>query len=103
MNEALGTALIFVLIFIVVPWGLIFALRLVGRRHGDGSPYAPSQGAPPTDRPLRCRLNLFHRWRTLRTRSGAATNAARIVGGPVTSRWPLGRCRVAVVVCRRSS
>ncbi len=27
MNEALGTALIFVLIFIVVPWGLIFARR----------------------------------------------------------------------------
>jgi hypothetical protein len=70
MNEALGTALIFILIFIVVPWGLIFALRLVGARHGDGSLYAPSPEEPPADRPLRCRLNLFHRWRTLRTPTG---------------------------------
>ena len=67
MSEALGTALVFVVVFIVVPWGLILTLRLVGRRRGYGDLHAPPQGEPPADRPLRCRLNLFHRWRTMRT------------------------------------
>jgi hypothetical protein len=31
MSEALGTTLIFIFVFIVVPWGLILTLRLVGR------------------------------------------------------------------------
>ena len=69
MNETLGTTLVFILVFIVVPWGLILALRLVGRRR-SGDLHAPPQGEPPADRPLRCRLSLFHRWRSMRTPTG---------------------------------
>lgn len=50
MSEALGTTLVFVLVFIVVPWGLILTLRLVGRRRGYGD---------------------LHRWRTMRTPTDA--------------------------------
>jgi hypothetical protein len=50
--------------------GLIVALRLVGRRRGYDNLYAPPQGEPPADQPLRCRLNLVHRWRTMRTPAG---------------------------------
>jgi hypothetical protein len=60
MSEALGLV-IFVVVFIVVPWGLILGLRLAGRRRGYDNLYAPPLDAPPADRPLRCRLNLFHR------------------------------------------
>jgi hypothetical protein len=70
MNEALGTTLVFIFVFIVVPWGSILALRLIGRRRGAESLYAPPSEEPPADRPLRCRLNLFHRWRTMRTPTG---------------------------------
>jgi hypothetical protein len=69
MSEALG-ALIFIVVFIVIPWGLIPTLRLVGRRRGYDNLYAPPQVEPPADRPLHCRLNLFHRWRTMRTPTG---------------------------------
>jgi hypothetical protein len=71
MDAALGMA-IFILVFIVVPWGLIFALRLVSRRRGYDNLHAPSQEGPLAlaDRPLRCRLNLFHRWRSMRTPTG---------------------------------
>jgi hypothetical protein len=69
MSEALVNTLVFVLVFIVVPWGLIFGLRLVGRRRGYDSQYAPQQELL-ADRPWRCRLNLFHRWRTTRTPTG---------------------------------
>ncbi len=69
MNAARGMA-IFILVFFVIPWGLIFALRLVGRRRGYGNLYAPAQDVLLADRPLRCRLNLFHRWRSMRTPSG---------------------------------
>jgi hypothetical protein len=55
MSEALGT-LIFIFVFIVVPWGLILTLRLVGRCHGYDILYAPPQDEPPADRPLRWRL-----------------------------------------------
>lgn len=41
MNEALGTALVFILVFVVVPLGLIATLRLVGRHRGDGDLHAP--------------------------------------------------------------
>jgi hypothetical protein len=69
MNAARGMA-IFIFIFIVIPWGLIFALRLVGHRRGYDSLYAPPQDVPLADRPLHCRLNLFHRWRSMHTPSG---------------------------------
>jgi hypothetical protein len=55
MNAARGMA-IFIFIFIVIPWGLIFALRLVGHRRGYDSLYAPPQDVPLADRPLHCRL-----------------------------------------------
>jgi hypothetical protein len=45
VSEALGTTLVFVLVFIVVPWGLILILRLVGRRRGYGD--IPTVGPPP--------------------------------------------------------
>jgi hypothetical protein len=48
MNAARGMA-IFIFIFIVIPWGLIFALRLVGHRRGYDSLYAPPRDVP-TDR-----------------------------------------------------
>lgn len=70
MSEELANTLVFVFVFIVVPWGLILALRLVGRRGGYDSQLAPPAGEPLADRPLRCRLNLFHRWRTVRTPTG---------------------------------
>jgi hypothetical protein len=71
MSEALGTTLVFIVVFIVVPWGSILVLRMIGRRRGaGGSLYAPPSEEPPADRPLRCRLNLFHRWRTMRTPTG---------------------------------
>jgi hypothetical protein len=70
MSEALGGAAIFIFVFIVIPWGLIFALRLVGHRRGYGNLHAPPQDVPLADRPLRCRLNLFHRWRSMRTPTG---------------------------------
>lgn len=41
MNETLGTTLVFILVLIVVPWGLILALRLPGRRRGYGDLHAP--------------------------------------------------------------
>jgi hypothetical protein len=69
MSEARGL-LIFIFVFIVIPWGLILALRLVGRRRGYGNLYAPPPEMPLSDRPLRCRLNLFHRWRSMRTPTG---------------------------------
>ena len=85
MNAARGMA-IFIFIFIVIPWGLIFALRLVGHRRGYDSLYAPPQDVPLADRPLHCRLNLFHRWRSMHTPAATATNAAWTVGGPAISR-----------------
>jgi hypothetical protein len=69
MSEGLVNTLVFVFVFIVVPWGLILGLRLVGRRRGYDSQFAPRE-EPLADRPLRCRLNLFHRWRTMRTPTG---------------------------------
>jgi hypothetical protein len=69
MSTARGL-FIFILIFIVIPWGLIFTLRLVGRRRGYDNLIAPPQDELLADRPLRCRLNLFHRWRTMRTPTG---------------------------------
>jgi hypothetical protein len=69
MSEEFINVLVFVLVFIVVPWGFIFGLRLLGSRRGYESQFAP-QEEPPADRPLRCRLNLFHRWRTMRTPTG---------------------------------
>jgi hypothetical protein len=70
MSDALGNTAIFIAAYIVVPWALIFALRLVGRRHGWGNLHAPPQDMPLADRPLRCRLNLLHRWRGMRTPGG---------------------------------
>ena len=70
MSEALGTTLVFILVFIVVPWGSILAIRLIGRRRGYGNLSAPEPEELAADRPLRCRLNLFHRWRTMRTPVG---------------------------------
>jgi hypothetical protein len=102
MSAALGT-LIFIFVFIVVPWGLIVALRLVGRRRGYDNLYAPPQDEPPADRPLRCRLNLLHRWRTMRTPPATATNAARTVGRPATSQRSRRRRRVADVECHTPS
>jgi hypothetical protein len=69
MSAARGL-LIFILVFIVLPWGLILAVRVVGRRRGYDNLYAPPQGEWPAHRPLRCRLNLVHRWRTMRTPTG---------------------------------
>ncbi|HKO83817.1 MAG TPA: hypothetical protein VJ140_04465 [Actinomycetota bacterium] len=42
MNAARGMV-IFIFIFIVIPWGLIFALRLVGHRHRLASFNAPPE------------------------------------------------------------
>ena len=70
MSEALGTTLVFIFVFIVVPWGSILAIRLIGNRRGYGNLYAPEPAELAADRPLRCRLNLFHRWRTIRTPTG---------------------------------
>jgi hypothetical protein len=69
MSTARGL-FIFILIFILIPWGLIFTLRLVGRRRGYDNLIAPPQDELLADRPLRCRLNLFHRWRAMRTPTG---------------------------------
>jgi hypothetical protein len=84
MDAALGMA-IFILVFIVIPWGLIFALRLVSRRRGYDNLHAPSQEGRLADRPLRCRLNLFHRWRSMRTPPATATSAAWTAARPATS------------------
>jgi hypothetical protein len=62
--------LLFIFVFFVVPWGLIIVLRLVGQRRGYSDLVAPPQGEPPANRPLWCRLNVFHRWRTMRTPTG---------------------------------
>ena len=70
MSETMINTLVFIFVFVVVPWGSILLLRLVGRRRGYTDLVAPPQGEPPADRPLRCRLNLFHRWRTVRTPTG---------------------------------
>jgi len=70
MNDALVNTLVFVFVFGVVPWGMILALRLVGRRRGYEDVHAPPSAGPAPDPPLRCRLNLSHRWRTIRTLDG---------------------------------
>ncbi len=48
MSEELGNTLVFVFVFIVVPWGLILGLRLVGRRRGYDSQYARWRSRRPT-------------------------------------------------------
>jgi hypothetical protein len=100
MSEEFINVLVFVLVFIVVPWGFIFGLRLLGRRRGYESQFAP-QEEPPADRPLRCRLNLFHRWRTMRTRPATATSAASTAGGLGTSRWWAAALGFAAEACAR--
>jgi hypothetical protein len=70
MNRAGGNVIVFVVVMIVVPWALIWFLRTTGRRWATTSLVDPEEGAEPGRRPLRCRLNLFHRWRTLRTPMG---------------------------------
>jgi hypothetical protein len=70
MNRASGNLIVFVVAMIVVPWALIWFLRTTGRRWGTTSLVDPEEAAEPGRRPLRCRLNLFHRWRTLRTPMG---------------------------------
>ena len=62
MDRASGNLVAFVVVMVVVPWGLIWLLRRAGRRWSIGSVYEPE----PLPRPLCCRLNLFHRWRTVR-------------------------------------
>ena len=42
----------------------------LGRRWSTGSLYDPEPEMEALRRPLRCRLNLFHRWRTLHARGG---------------------------------
>jgi hypothetical protein len=65
-----GNLIGFIVVMIVVPWTLIWLLRRVGRRWSTGSLYEPEPEMEGLRRPLRCRLNLFHRWRTLRTPGG---------------------------------
>ena len=60
----------FIVVTIVVPWTLIWLLRRVGRHWSTGSLYDPEPEMEGLRRPLRCRLNLFHRWRTLRAPGG---------------------------------
>ena len=96
MNAARGMA-IFIFIFIVIPWGLIFALRLVGHRRGYDSLYAPSQDVPLADRPLHCRLNLFHRWRSMHTQRQPLPTLPGLWEDP---RYP--DRRTAAIGCRRS-
>jgi hypothetical protein len=55
----------FVVVTIVVPWTLIWLLRRVGRRWSTGSLYDPEPEMEALPR-----LNLFHRWRTLRAPGG---------------------------------
>lgn len=52
MSQELINVLVFVFVFIVVPWGFIYGLRLLGRRRGYESQFTP-QEEPPADRPLR--------------------------------------------------
>jgi hypothetical protein len=75
----------FVVVTIVVPWTLIWLLRRVGRRWSTGSLYDPEPEMEALPRPLRCRLNLFHRWRTCAPRAASATSAALTARGPATS------------------
>jgi hypothetical protein len=70
MNRASGSLIAFLIVMIVVPWALIWMLRATGRRWGTTSLVDPEEAAELGPRPLRCRLNLFHRWRTLRTPVG---------------------------------
>ncbi len=66
MSRASVNLVAFVAVMIVVPWSLIWLLRTAGRRWGTGIQDLEPRPAPSA-RPLRCRLNLFHRWRTMRT------------------------------------
>ena len=71
MDGVSGNLVVFVVVMVVVPWALIWLVRATGRRWGTtGSMIDPEEAAAPARRPLRCRLNLFHRWRTLRTPVG---------------------------------
>jgi hypothetical protein len=54
----------FAVVMIVVPWSLILLLRTAGRRWGTGIQDLETRPAP-SERPLHCRLNLYHRWRTV--------------------------------------
>ena len=60
----------FIVVTIVVPSTLIWLLRRVGRHWSTVSLYDPEPEMEGLRRPLRCRLNLFHRWRTLRAPGG---------------------------------
>jgi hypothetical protein len=65
MSRASVNLVAFVVVMIVVPWSLIWLVRTAGRRWGTGIQDLEPRPAPAA-RPLRCRLNLFHRWRTVR-------------------------------------
>lgn len=47
-----------------VPYAIIIAMAVIGRRRGYDDTVAPEQVRPPRSTwPLHCRLNLFHHWR----------------------------------------
>jgi hypothetical protein len=50
MSEELVNTLVFIFVFVVVPWGFIFGLRLIGRRRGYESQYARRRSRRPTGR-----------------------------------------------------
>jgi hypothetical protein len=64
VSRATVNLVAFVVVMIVVPWSLIWLLRTAGRRWGTGIQDLESRPAT-SQRPLHCRLNLFHHWRTV--------------------------------------
>ena len=50
MSEELVNTLVFIFVFVVVPWGFIFGLRLIGRRRGTRASTLRSRSRRPTGR-----------------------------------------------------
>ena len=93
MSETMLNTLVFVFVFVVVPWGFIFILRLVGRRRGMPT-WSPRRRG---NRRLigRCAADSTSSTagRPRGPRPATATNAAGTAGRPATSRWWLHRRR----------
>jgi hypothetical protein len=64
VSRASVNLIAFLVVMVVIPWSLIWLMRTAGRRWGTGIQDLESR-PPPSERPLHCRLNLFHNWRTV--------------------------------------